>query len=63
VYTKRNTETTNIPKKFFFWNSWKNLVTLSATVILGIELHCGLFIYLFTRDQILLGIESDHCIE
>jgi len=49
VYTKINAETINIPKTLFFGggNSWKTLVTLSSTIILGVEPHCGLFTSLF----------------
>jgi len=47
VYTKINTEIITIPKTYFFFNSWETLAILSSTVTLGVESHCGLFLYLF----------------
>jgi hypothetical protein len=41
---KINTETINIQKTDFFSNYWKASVTLSSTVILGVEPRCVLFI-------------------
>jgi len=61
---KINTESINIPKTYFFRILGKPLLLCHRQSFLASNPTVAYFFtYLSTRDQILLGRQSDHCSE